>query len=266
VTKALKARPAIHPDCQWATFVRNHDELTLDKLTDAERQEVFAAFGPEPAMQIYGRGLKRRLPTMMDGDPRRIRMVYSLLFSLPGTPTLYYGEEIGMGEDLEAEGRMAVRTPMQWEPTRNGGFSTAAPRRLVQRPVPDGYAPEHVNVADQKRDPDSLWAFMRSLIQTYRECPELGWGDFRVLEQPHREVLAHRCAWRGSSVLAVHNLSSRPMTTQVRMDPDDLVGDEPVRLEDLFADETLDPGARGEVELALEGYGHRWFRVRRGDE
>ena len=131
-----------------------------------------------PDMQIYGRGLKRRLPTMLDGDPRRIRMVYSLLFSLPGTPTLYYGEEIGMGEDLEAEGRMAVRTPMQWEPSRNGGFSTAAPRRLIQRLVPDGYGPEHVNVADQKRDPDSLWTFMRALIQTYRECPELGWGDF----------------------------------------------------------------------------------------
>ena len=136
LAKALKARPKIHPDCQWATFVRNHDELILDKLSDEERGEVFAAFGPEPEMQIYGRGLKRRLPTMLSGDPRRIRMVYSLLFSLPGTPTLYYGEEIGMGEDLEAEGRMAVRTPMQWEPIRNGGFSTAPARRLIQRLVP----------------------------------------------------------------------------------------------------------------------------------
>ena len=173
-------------------------------------------------MQIYGRGLKRRLPTMLGGDPRRMRMVYSLLFSLPGTPTLYYGEEIGMGEDLEAEGRMAVRTPMQWEPIRNGGFSTAPPRRLIQRLVPDGYGPEHVNVADQKRDPDSLWNFMRALIQTYRECPELGWGDFQVLQQPHREVLAHRCHWEGSSIVAVHNLSSQPVTTQFQLDPDDL--------------------------------------------
>ena len=137
--KALRGRPSIHPDCQWATFVRNHDELTLDKLTDEERQEVFAAFGPDPAMQIYGRGLKRRLPTMLDGDPRRIRMVYSLLFSLPGTPTLYYGEEIGMGEDLDAEGRMAVRSPMQWAPGRNGGFSDATPGRLIQRMVQGGY-------------------------------------------------------------------------------------------------------------------------------
>ena len=265
LAKALKARPKIHPDCQWATFVRNHDELILDKLSDKERQEVFAAFGPEPQMQIFGRGLKRRLPPMLDGDPRRIRMVYSLLFSLPGTPTLYYGEEIGMGEDLEAEGRMAVRTPMQWEPISNGGFSNAPSRRLIQRLVPDGYGPEHVNVADQKRDPDSLWNFMRALVQTYRECPELGWGDFRVLPQPHREVLAHRCHWEGSSLLAVHNLSSRPVTTQLHLEPDDLVGEEPVWLEDLFAHEALETDPRGEVELALEGYGHRWLRVRRDD-
>ena len=107
----------------------------------------------------------------------------------------YYGEEIGMGEDLEAEGRMAVRTPMQWEPGRNGGFSNARPSRLVQRLVPGGFGPEHVNVADQRRDPDSLWTFMRGLIQTYRECPELGWGQFSVLDEPHREVLVHRCHW-----------------------------------------------------------------------
>ncbi len=263
LAKAIQARPSIHPDCQWATFVRNHDELILDKLTDEERQEVFAAFGPEPEMQIYGRGLKRRLPPMMGGDPRRIRMAYSLLFSLPGTPTLYYGEEIGMGEDLAAEGRMAVRTPMQWENARNGGFSTAPPRRLVQAVVTGGYGPEHVNVADQKREPDSLWNFLRSLIQTYRECPELGWGDFRVLSQPHPEILAHRCHWQGSSVVAVHNVSAQPVSTTVELDPDDLAGAEPVRLEDLLAHEELEAGADGSVELALEAYGHRWFRVRR---
>ena len=107
--------------------MRNHDELTLDKLSDEERAEVFAAFGPEERMQVYGRGLRRRLPPMLDGDPRRIRMVYSLLFSLPGTPVLFYGEEIGMGEDLDAEGRLAVRTPMQWTSGRNGGFSDRRP-------------------------------------------------------------------------------------------------------------------------------------------
>lgn len=263
---ALAARPPIHPDCQWATFVRNHDELILDKLTDEERQEVFAAFGPEPEMQIYGRGLKRRLPTMLDGDPRRIRMVYSLLFSLPGTPTLYYGEEIGMGEDLADEGRMSVRTPMQWDAVRNGGFSTAPPRRLVQRVVPGGYGPEHVNVAHQKRDHDSLWHFMRTLIQTYRECPELGWGAFSVLDQPRREVLAHRCHWDGASVVAVHNLSAQPLTTRVQLHQDDLAAraeGEEIWLDDLFAHRAHATDTRGGAELTLEGYGHVWLRVRR---
>ena len=126
--KTLSSRPAINPDNQWAMFVRNHDELTLDKLSDTEREEVFAAFGPDPDMQMYGRGLRRRLPTMLGGDPARIRMVYSLMFSLPGTPVLFYGEEIGMGEDLRAKGRSAVRSPMQWDDTGNGGFSTAPSR------------------------------------------------------------------------------------------------------------------------------------------
>src|SRR5690606_17665516 len=126
-----------HPNCQWANFLRNHDELTLDKLSDDERQEVFDAFGPEPEMQVFDRGLKRRLPTMLGGDPRRIRMAYSLMFSLPGTPSIYYGEEIGMCEDLDASGRMAVRSPMQWSAGANGGFSIAPARRLIQRTVPD---------------------------------------------------------------------------------------------------------------------------------
>ncbi|HWI42244.1 MAG TPA: alpha-amylase family protein [Nocardioides sp.] len=264
LAKAIKARPKVHPDCQWATFVRNHDELTLDKLTDEERHEVFAAFGPDPSMQIYGRGLKRRLPPMLDGDPRRLRMVYSLLFSLPGTPTLYYGEEIGMGEDLDLEGRTAVRTPMQWEPTPTAGLSTAPPRRLVQRVVPGGYGPEHVNVQDQKHDPASLWTFMRELIQTYRECPELGWGDFSVLRHQHRSVLAHRCAWEGSAVVAVHNLAAEPLTADVELHPDDVPArGETVHLEDLFSHDRFEAAADGTVPVHLESYGHRWLRLTR---
>ena len=112
-------------------------------------------------MQLYGRGLRRRLPTMLDGDPRRLRMAYSLLFSLPGTPVLFYGEEIGMGENLDVEGRLAVRTPMQWTSGRNGGFSDAAPSRLP-RPVVDGaFGPEHVNVADQRTTPTPCWLSSR---------------------------------------------------------------------------------------------------------
>ena len=125
IRSALGARLPAPADSQWAVFLRNHDELTLDKLSGAERAEVFAAFGPEPDMQLYGRGLRRRLPPMLDGDQRRIRLAYSLMFGLPGTPALFYGEEIGMGEQLALEGRMAVRTPMQWQPGPGGGFSHA---------------------------------------------------------------------------------------------------------------------------------------------
>jgi trehalose synthase len=257
LAEALTTRPELSPDSQWATFVRNHDELTLDKLSDEERAEVFAAFGPEERMQVYGRGLRRRLPPMLDGDPRRIRMVYSLLFSLPGTPVLFYGEEIGMGEDLDAEGRLAVRTPMQWTSGRNGGFSNAEPRRLPGPVVPGGFSPEFVNVADQRRDPDSLLSFMKRLISRYRESPELGWGEFRVLDQPHASVLAHVCSWDDGALVAVHNLGAEPRTVPLTLEGCDATH----RLEDLLTTGSTPVSDKGEVELALDGYGYRWLRV-----
>jgi trehalose synthase len=254
---ALAGRPALDPDSQWATFVRNHDELTLDKLTDDERQEVFAAFGPEERMQVYGRGLRRRLPPMLDGDPRRVRMVYSLLFSLPGTPVLFYGEEIGMGEDLDAEGRLAVRTPMQWTSGPNGGFSTADPGRLPGPVVDGGFAPRFVNVADQRRDPDSLLSFVKLLVRRYRESPELGWGALTVLEQPHPEVLAHLCSWDDGALVAVHNLGAEPRTVPLTLEGCDAGH----RLVDLLSDGEQPVDGDGGVELALDGYGYRWLRV-----
>ncbi len=257
VTAALVERPPVSSDCQWATFVRNHDELTLDKLTGAERQAVFDAFGPDEDMQLYGRGLRRRLPPMLDGDQARLRMVYSLLFSLPGTPVLFYGEEIGMGENLAAEGRGAVRTPMQWTADPNGGFSTAEPARLAAPVVEGRFSPEHVNVEAQRRDPDSLLAFMTLLVRRYRECPELGWGSFEVLDQPVRSVLACRRAWDGASMVAVHNLGREPVRVPVA-----LAGCPPgTRLRDLLRDGEIPVGDDGTVELDLDGYGYRWLRV-----
>jgi len=257
VARALLERPPMSSDCQWATFVRNHDELTLDKLSDEERQEVFAAFGPDPDMQVYGRGLRRRLPTMLDGDPRRIRMVYSLLFSLPGTPVLFYGEEIGMGEHLGAPGRLAVRTPMQWSSGRNGGFSEARPSRLPGPVVEGGYSPEHVNVEEQRRNPDSLLSFVGLLARRYRECPELGWGAFELLAQPHDAVLAHRLRWDDSSLVAVHNLAPEPLTVPLTLD-DCPAG---TRLVDLLGDGQITVEDDGEVLVSLDGYGYHWLRL-----
>jgi trehalose synthase len=252
LARSLAKRPTTARASQWANFVRNHDELTLDKLSDTEREEVFAAFGPEPEMQAYGRGIVRRLPTMLGGDPRRIRMAYSLLFSLPGTPVLFYGEEIGMGENLEAGGRLAVRTPMQWNDGKNGGFSSARPSRLPEPMTPDGYGPDHVSVDRQRRDPDSLLHFIRSLIARYRASPEIGWGELTILEQPHAAVLAHRVSTGNASMIALHNFS--PDAVSVPLTVED--SDEGARLSDLLRDELTDIGPGGKVELTLEGFEH----------
>jgi glycosidase len=239
--------------------VRNHDELTLDKLTDDERQEVFAAFGPEPEMQVYGRGLVRRLPPMLDGDPRRVRMVYSLLFSLPGTPVLFYGEEIGMAENLAQTSRSAVRTPMQWTAEKNGGFSTADPKDLPAPIVTGGFSPEHVNVAAQRNDPDSLLNFIRLLATRYRACPELGWGRFEIVEQPHAQILAHRLTWDDASMVALHNLGPDSVTVPFRL-ADTAAGCE---LTDLLQAGTTALNRKGEAEVPVDGYGYRWLRITR---
>jgi trehalose synthase len=259
LAKALRARPRVDPASQWANFMRNHDELTLDKLTEEEREEVFDAFGPDPDMQLFGRGLRRRLPTMLGGDMRRIKMAYSLMFSLPGTPVLFYGEEIGMGENLDVDGRMSVRTPMQWSAGENGGFSSARPRRLP-RPVTTGvWGPENVNVADQRSDPDSLWSFIQRLVSRYRQSPEIGWSEVEILKHPQRSVLAHVCRHNEWTMLAVHNLGDQPV--EVELDVPhlphgsafvDLLQHRPERLE-------TDQGGR--LPLTLAAYDHRWLRV-----
>lgn len=263
LTEALRARPELPVEQQWANFVRNHDELTLDKLSDAERHEVFDAFGPDPDMQVYDRGLRRRLPPMLDGDPRRIRMVYSLLFSLPGTPVLFFGEEIGMGENLDMEARAAVRTPMQWTAEKNGGFSDAAPSRLTSRPPSGGYAPEHINVVQQRHDPDSLLHFIRLLTTRYRASSEIGWGALELLEHDDSAVFAHAVSAGTGRMVAAHNFGPEPTSVTLS------IGDEPegTILSDLLQSSEVTPDARGRVVVDLPAYGARWMRVRRpGDQ
>ncbi|SEK26405.1 alpha-amylase family protein [Nonomuraea pusilla] len=250
--QALRERPKPPQDCQWAMFLRNHDELTLDKLSEEERQEIFEAFGPREDMQIFGRGLRRRLPTMLGGDLRRIKMAYSLLFSLPGTPVIFYGEEIGMGENLEEEGRLAVRIPMQW--SEDGGFTQG--NRPV-REIPEGsFAPDRVNVADQKRDTDSLLRWFQLLIERYRECPELAWGEYTVLETGHPAVMAHRCDADGASVVVAHNLCDTAVDVELK-----LPGLESYRLTDLLVDGTVKVSPEGGVRLPLDPHGCRWLRA-----
>jgi trehalose synthase len=256
--EALESRPAVAVESQWANFVRNHDELTLDKLSEDERQEVFAAFGPEPEMQVYDRGIIRRLPTMLQGDPRRIRMVYSLMFSLPGTPVLFYGEELGMGEHLPLGDRTAVRTPMQWMDAANGGFSDAPARKLVRPVVPGGYGPEHVNASSQRHDPDSLLAFMRTLIGRYRASAEMGWGEFALLAHDAPAVLAHSLTGAEGRMVALHNFGGDPANVRFTLPGTSTEH----RLVDLLVDGvTLCPDEHGVTELSMDGYGYRWFRV-----
>ncbi len=257
VITALQERPGLATRSQWATFVRNHDELTLDKLGPYERQEVFDAFGPKPEHQLFDRGLRRRLPPMLDGDPRRMRMVYSLLFAMPGTPVLFYGEEIGMGENLAADDRQAVRTPMQWSDAANGGFSTA-PAEALPNPVTTGdFGPEHVNVAAQVDQPDSLLTFVSLLARRYRQSPELGRGEASVLDVPQRHVLAHVMRYEGTAMLALHNFADEAVEVPVSFASDEHCG----RLVDLLAPGGIDLDDQGAATVPLDGYGYRWLRL-----
>ncbi len=251
---SLRKRPSLPDDSAFASFLRNHDELTLDKLTDNEREEVFKAFGPGADMQLFDRGLRRRLPPMFGGDGDRIRMAYSLMFSMPGTPTLFYGEEIGMGENLDIPGRLAVRTPMQWNADPGAGF-TSAPPAAACRPFPAGdYGPEHINVAAQRTDPESLLNWFERLIRLRKQLPEIGWGTVDVLDAAEPSILALRFDWEGRTVVTMHNLAKKGATATVE------VGEAQV-LRDLIGTAKPIPieGATATVKLA--GYGYRWFRL-----
>jgi len=259
LARTLASRPAVDVHSQWANFVRNHDELTLDQLSEDERAEVFDAFAPDESQRLHDRGITRRLPSMLEGDPRRVRMVYSLLFSLPGTPVLLYGEEIGMCEHDAVGGRAAVRTPMQWSTQRGAGFSEAPPSRLAAPIVEGGAGPDHVNVVDQLHDPDSLLRFVSTLAQRYRTTPEIGWGRFEVLEQEHPCVLAHTLRSDDAQLVALHNFAHDGRL--VRLDLTD--ADSDTQLLDVLSGRATRPDDQGRVEIPLDGYGCQWLRVLR---
>ncbi|HEX2913227.1 MAG TPA: alpha-amylase family protein [Chloroflexia bacterium] len=257
IIEGFRAVPPAPMGTQWANFLRNHDELSLDKLSEEERQEVFAAFGPKKEMQIFDRGIRRRLAPMLNGDQKRLEMAYSLLLSLPGTPVLRYGQEIGMGDDLSREERNSIRTPMQWSNEVNAGFSSVPPDKVPCPPIKGGdFGYEKVNVASQHRDPDSLMSKIARMISARRECPELGIGSYDFFETDNPAVLIHRCQWDGNVSIMVHNLSKKK--TKVKIPIKEF---KETNMVDLLADQEYEQSSAGNDQLDLEGYGYRWFRL-----
>jgi maltose alpha-D-glucosyltransferase / alpha-amylase len=248
---ALRATRTIPASAQWAHFLRNHDELDLGRLEPAQRETVFEQFAPEPAMQLYGRGIRRRLAPML-GDRRRLELAYSLLFALPGTPVLRYGEEIGMGENLRLKERAAIRTPMQWTGGRNGGFSPA--ERLVRPAIDTGpYAYDAVNVEEQARRPTSLLRWMMELIRVRKECPEIGAGEWKILATRDPHVLALLYEGPDSAVVCIHNFEEEPREVTLELG-------EASSLRSLLG--TDDSRAKnGRHSLLLEPLGYEWYRV-----
>jgi maltose alpha-D-glucosyltransferase/alpha-amylase len=242
-------------NAQWVQFLRSHDELDLGRLTPEQRQKVFDAFAPEKRMQLYDRGIRRRLAPMLGGDRRRLELAFSLLFSLPGTPMMQYGDEIGMGDNLRLPERECARTPMQWTSERHGGFSRA--RTVVRPAIKDAAFGYHrVNVADQRRDPDSLLNWTERVIRARTECPEISWGDFAVLRTNAAEVLALRYDWRETSLVTLHNFGSS--RARVRLDVD--AARHPL-LAEVFGSRHSRARADGAHHIDLGPYGWRWFRV-----
>jgi len=257
ITRALADQPAIPNHAQWATFLRNHDEVDLSRLSKDEMAECFAAFGPEPDMQLYGRGIRRRLAPMLDGDVTRLRLAYSLQFTLPGTPVLRYGEELGMGDDLSLPEREALRTPMQWSNTKGAGFSSAD--HLVRPVVAEGrFGYPTVNVAAARLDPESLLSWFQRMIHTVRECPEVGSGTCTAVPVAQPAVLVHRMEAATGTMLFLHNLGSVDLIVDVGSQP----GQEGDPVE-VFSDSPYDAAGPELAGLPVAAGGYRWLRLRR---
>jgi maltose alpha-D-glucosyltransferase/alpha-amylase len=257
IAATLRELPPLPRHGQWATFLRNHDEVDLGRLTDEERREVFAEFGPDDDMQLYGRGIRRRLAPMLGGNRRRIELAYSLQLSMPGTPVIRYGDEIGMGDNLDLPEREAIRTPMQWDDTRNAGFSGADPERLVAPVVDFGeFDYRRVNVTAQRLDAQSLLTWFERILHGLRECAEIGSGEHTIIDAGPPAVLVHRADGASGSTLFVHNLADEPCTLDLSAQRDSRQRPIP-----FFADsdygEDLDLGA-----LDVAGFGYRWTRLR----
>lgn len=258
ISEILASTPSIPDGCQWGTFLRNHDELTLEMVTEEERQFMWRQYAPEPRMRC-NLGIRRRLAPLVGNDDARIRLLHCLLLSLPGSPVLYYGDEIGMGDNPWLPDRDGVRTPMQWDATDTAGFSQA-PLERFHLPLIDqfGFRPARVNVARQMNDSSSLLLWLRSMLALRRRHPVFGRGDFVDLGGPDEAILAFLLSDAGTTVLCLANLSPTERTFQVEVPgsagvrPRPMLRDEPV--------EPIDDDAR--LTHVLPGWGFSWLVLR----
>ena len=265
ITEILKQTPQIPGSCQWCLFLRNHDELTLEMVTDVERDYMYDQYARDKHMRINV-GIRRRLAPLLDNDRRRIELMNGLLLSLPGSPILYYGDEIGMGDNIWLDDRDAVRTPMQWTPDRNAGFSTANPGRLALPAVMDPvYGYQVTNVEAQMSTPSSLLHWTRRMLQVRHRHPAFGLGEFTEVRASSVTVLAFLRRWEteagGDLMLCVNNFSGRPQPVEV--DLPGLRGWIPV---EAVHNVPFPPVGDGPYRLTLPGHGFHWFALHRPED
>ena len=262
ITDILRQTPAIPELCQWAIFLRNHDELTLEMVTQSERDFLWETYAADRRARL-NLGIRRRLAPLLEHDRRRIELMNNLLFSMPGTPVIYYGDEIGMGDNIHLGDRNGVRTPMQWSPDRNGGFSRVAdPSRLVLPMVMDPlYAYQTVNVEYQASDPHSLLMWMRRAIAVRRQHRVFGRGSYRLLYPKNRKILAYLREDQNTTILCVANLSRTPQA--VELDLSEFQGRVPVELD---GHTQFPPIGQLTYLLTLSPYGFYWFLLSETDD
>ena len=256
ITDILRRTPQIPDGCQWAIFLRNHDELTLEMVTDEERDDLWSFYAGEARMRL-NHGIRRRLTPLMENDRRKLELMNSLLLSMPGTPILYYGDEIGMGDNIHLSDRDGVRTPMQWTRNLNGGFSSADPVKLDPPPIVDpiwGY--EAVNVEAQQRDPSSLLHWTRRMLAVRSRHHAFGRGTLKFLDPANRTVLAYIRQLESETVLCVANLSRAPQ--EVDLDLREWLGLVPV---DLTSRDRFPPIGDVPYGLTMAGHGFHWFSL-----
>ncbi len=215
IVSIMERTPPIPPGTQWVTFLRNHDELTLEMVSEEDRQWMWEQYAPEPRMRL-NLGIRRRLAPLLDNDRRKIELAHSILFTLPGSPIVYYGDEIGMGDNIWLPDRHGVRTPMQWDDTPAAGFSDGDPATFYNPIIDDpDYGPGAVNVEAQRRDPTSLLWTLRHMIAVRKAHPALGRGSHRFLPSDNPHLLLILRESESESVLAVHNLADTPQSVEL---------------------------------------------------